>query len=877
MKRFFRFVLDKKGLIIAMTLILSGLSFLGVSRIYIDNDVLHWFSRDSDIARLNYYINEKFKSNNPIVIMVSFEDDFFKKEKIELVRKLSKIIGEDEGIVDVFSITEAEDIKSTPEGIVVDKLLPDGVTGEKELEELRNYVMSREAYKGTLISRDGKSVNIIALPDPEVDASLVGKRVRDKVERFVAESGARCRVFFGGAPMILNSISSLVIRDISKLVPLVSIVVLTVLFLSFRNWVGTLIPLSTVLISCAIGMGIMGYLGFPLTTFGVAIPVVLIAVGNAYAIHVINEYYERIRYFNSPRKALLKTLLRVFVPVLMSGLTTVASFVSIGLGNEMITTKNFATISSIGISVATLLTLSFVPAILSTLKERKHYYQKPSKPLYILGRITLRYKTVTLTIFLSLALAAIYFLTKVKIEVDYLSYFDENTEPRKVTLMIAEAFDGSFEIKTYFKGNVQDPNLLKVMQIIEEKQRYFLGGRSKPQSIVEIVAGVNDGMVNIKMLPDSEHEVQNLWFFLEGKESVNRVVSEDKSETIINLLLGKVTSSQRYELIDMTEKLIEEYSHVELIPPKECPDRVSALVSEFLYNRLSRAGVEVLNLPERQISGKEEITKHLNVVVKEFLIKNLREQPHSYEERRKFVNIFLDHLYLTLGISENVISRKDLEYAISPSVWNLIPVPSSSNNGIKVFENASVTGIAKLFADMEEQILRSQLVSLGIIIFAVMVMNYLAFLSLPVSILSLMPIIFTLLINFGVMGLLDIKMDFITVTIASISVGVGIDYTIHFISRYIHEVRHGRSYEEAFYKTLSTTGKGILSNAFAVGLGFATLLFSSILPLKNFGLMMFITMLVSSFSALTLLPIVIIALRKKLNNSILQSEKLYTP
>lgn len=80
--------------------------------------------------------------------------------------------------------------------------------------------------------------------------------------------------------------------------------------------------------------------------------------------------------------------------------------------------------------------------------------------------------------------------------------------------------------------------------------------------------------------------------------------------------------------------------------------------------------------------------------------------------------------------------------------------------------------------------------------------------------------------------------------------------------RYIHELKSTSDLKEAYLKTISTTGKGILSNSFAVGFGFAVLMLSSVIPLRNFGLLMFLSTMFSAFSALTILPVFLILFRK---------------
>ena len=116
-----------------------------------------------------------------------------------------------------------------------------------------------------------------------------------------------------------------------------------------------------------------------------------------------------------------------------------------------------------------------------------------------------------------------------------------------------------------------------------------------------------------------------------------------------------------------------------------------------------------------------------------------------------------------------------------------------------------------------------------------------------------------------------ISLNFVTVTVASISIGAGIDYTIQYMSRYFHEIYSEKlNPREAFIKTVATTGRAILANALAVGLGFAVLLFASIVPLKDFGLQMFITMATSSIATITLMPIVLLFFAKQLHPKLME-------
>ncbi|HDT12303.1 MAG TPA: RND family transporter, partial [Candidatus Marinimicrobia bacterium] len=112
----------------------------------------------------------------------------------------------------------------------------------------------------------------------------------------------------------------------------------------------------------------------------------------------------------------------------------------------------------------------------------------------------------------------------------------------------------------------------------------------------------------------------------------------------------------------------------------------------------------------------------------------------------------------------------------------------------------------------------------------------------------------SLLINFGLMGFFNIKLDIGSSMVASVAIGIGIDYTIHFLSRYRLERQKNDDLAVVTRNTLLTSGKAILFNAFAVSSGFAVLMYSNFIPMENLGLLIALTMITSSLGALIVLP-----------------------
>ena len=124
--------------------------------------------------------------------------------------------------------------------------------------------------------------------------------------------------------------------------------------------------------------------------------------------------------------------------------------------------------------------------------------------------------------------------------------------------------------------------------------------------------------------------------------------------------------------------------------------------------------------------------------------------------------------------------------------------------------------------------------------------------------LSVIPITLTVVINLGIMGWFDFPINFGTVIIASIAIGAGIDFTIHFIERFKTEhIEKKLDFEEAYFNTLKTTGKAIMVSAIAVAGGFLVLTLSTFKMLAISGLMVAMSMILSSIASITVLPALI--------------------
>ncbi|HZD05014.1 MAG TPA: outer membrane lipoprotein-sorting protein, partial [Longimicrobiales bacterium] len=174
------------------------------------------------------------------------------------------------------------------------------------------------------------------------------------------------------------------------------------------------------------------------------------------------------------------------------------------------------------------------------------------------------------------------------------------------------------------------------------------------------------------------------------------------------------------------------------------------------------------------------------------------------------------------------------------------------------------SGMASVLDQMEEELVPTQLESILLTLAVVVVVLGLVFRTVFGGFLALAPLALTILVNFAVMGYAGVGLDAFTAMVASISIGLGIDYAIHFTHRFKREwTRAAPDLEKALRETFATSGVAIMINAASVGLGFLVLLAAGGQHIRRFGGLSALTMLVAGALTLTLLPALFVRLRPR--------------
>jgi predicted RND superfamily exporter protein/outer membrane lipoprotein-sorting protein len=170
----------------------------------------------------------------------------------------------------------------------------------------------------------------------------------------------------------------------------------------------------------------------------------------------------------------------------------------------------------------------------------------------------------------------------------------------------------------------------------------------------------------------------------------------------------------------------------------------------------------------------------------------------------------------------------------------------------------AIGGNGYVRTELANKVLSGTFISLGIALVIIFVLLSIIFRSMSAGLLGIIPVTISVVALFGIMGLSGVRLDVATALLSSVMIGVGIDYTIHFLWRYREERREKRSAREAIITTITTTGRGIIFNALSVIVGFVVLIISSFSPIRFFGGLVVVSILTCLVGAVMILPAILL-------------------
>ena len=213
-----------------------------------------------------------------------------------------------------------------------------------------------------------------------------------------------------------------------------------------------------------------------------------------------------------------------------------------------------------------------------------------------------------------------------------------------------------------------------------------------------------------------------------------------------------------------------------------------------------------------------------------------------------YISVEKDEARISLRIKDSLkeLRRNELIKKINFEIHNDL--------GLNVDE-FRLAGVLILFNNLLQSLFKSQILTIGVVILGIFIMFLILFRNIPLAIIGVMPNFLATFFILGIIGLIGIPLDMMTITIAfAITIGIAVDNSIHYIYRFKEEFKNLNNYNKTLDRCHDTVGVAILSTSITIVFGFSILVLSNFIPTIYFGIFTGIAMLLAMISVLTLLP-----------------------
>ncbi|MBM3315935.1 hypothetical protein FJY71_08915, partial [candidate division WOR-3 bacterium] len=500
-------VARRPAVFIAATLALTAVLAPFALRLKTEANVVKMLPEGDPGLRVMALVDSEFGGSDEVAVVVESRD-LFEPATLTALDSLAAAIGTLPGVTGVQGLTTLEDVRGVGDDIVISRVVDSVPRDPARLAALRQQVLGDERYRGALVSADGTSALLLARLSP----GCRHEEVVAAIERAADSSGLARQVTLSGSPALMKYVRDWMSADMLKLLPLVVLVLVLVLLLSFRSWYGVLLPLGAVLIALVWTLGLVGLFRQPITIVMVVLPPVLVSVGSAYGIHIIERWHHERRQGSDARAAAATAVGNTGLPVFLAMATTVAGFGSNFVMN-IVAIRAFSVFSALGIFFAFVLALTFVPAVLALVRTGRG--RQPDVPATERRRNRVfagwggwvyRRRRVVIGGAAALALLAGIAALRVRPSTDFVRYFKPGSKPARAADIVNQRFGGMMQYEFTVSGDIADPAVLQKMARLAAGLRE-IPHVTKVYSIVDVLEATNQafngGRPEFKKLPDS--------------------------------------------------------------------------------------------------------------------------------------------------------------------------------------------------------------------------------------------------------------------------------------------------------------------------------------------------------------------------------------
>lgn len=498
------------------------------------------------------------------MVMILFTDTMvLTKENLDRMKKIDRGLAKLSGISTRISPFTVRSIKNSEGMMVVDPLIPRVPEDEEGLEKLRIDLLGNKFAKDIVVSSDMTVAAITA----NINTSERENVILQKIDSLITITPGKANVYVAGLPYIRRHIMKDVRVDAVVLVPLALIIMIFILKLTLGRWKYVFMPFSVILLSMAACMGLVPLIGWKISIITLLVPIILIAVANNYGIYLVSRYRDVAREYPSEDKEslIVRITSSLNMPILFSGLTTIAGIAGL-LTHSIIPARQVGVLAGAGVSLALLMSMSFIPALLLTGRQRKNevslVQSKISfeKLLNFLTKIILKSPGRIILIFSVMTIIIASGAVFLKIETNQEKYFPKNNPVRVASEVVNQKFGGSQTISVMISGDILDPAVMGGIDSLADSVKQ-VGGIGNVFSISDAVREMSraiftEGEIGYDQIPETREGIAQMFelYNMSGDpEDFRQLLSIDNTRAHLIIRLSRPENDVIRSVKDVTE------------------------------------------------------------------------------------------------------------------------------------------------------------------------------------------------------------------------------------------------------------------------------------------------------------------------------------
>jgi predicted RND superfamily exporter protein len=770
----------------------------------------------------------------------------------------SKTVGVVE--VDIIAPSEVDHIgQKGPGEISFEWLMKEPPQTREQALDIRDKVMSNPLFKGTMVSENGRAL-CLYLPLTSKDLSY---RVYRALQAHIATLQATEDYHITGLPVAQDTFGVEMFVQMAISAPLAMGTIFVLMLIFFRKIVLIIAPMIIAMVTVLSTMGLLIGMRFPVHIMSSMIPIFLMPIAVVDSVHILSEFFDRYTSDKGRKQTILEVMQVLFTSMLYTSLTSAAGFISLAL-TPIPPVQVFGAFVAIGIMIAWVFTVTFVPAYVMMIPEQSltHFghavhtqdsQSLMSRILRQLGKLTYSKARPILVILMLLTGVAVWGITKIQVNDNPVKWFARSHPIRKADIALNQHFGGTY--MAYL-----------VLDAPESKQ-------ADPVWIQSL----SDGLNRLQESMAAENpKAGNLIF--QAREKIKEMTAagltqEALLEQLTAFAQQKGEASLDDEFVIWDE--IASYFGVEQerLGVFKRPDVLNYMIG--LQEHLEKIGLVgksssiadvVRKVNQELIDGKPanyRIPDHLKGVSECLIQYQSSHKPH-YLWHLVTPDFRHANIWFQLKSGDNRDMEKVVRAVDDYCTQHLPPVDLQYNWAGQTYIN--IIWQNKMVNGMLQSFLGSFLM--------VFLMMVILFRSVLWGLLSMIPLTITIVGIYGVIGLIGKDYDMPVAVLSALTLGMAVDFAIHFLERARDMYQFGKTWEQLAPEIFGEPARAITRNVLVIAIGFLPLLAAPLIPYKTVGIFICAIMALSGAVTVFVLPALMKLLEKPLFKNLTNSQSV---